>query len=133
MNKKLLKTISFASLSAIVIAAGVAFAFQNGKQEIQKLKASSYSTVLNNGNSPTLVAGEGTMVDSKKVTWEYSGAQDFASGHVSLQHEGYMGIASISSWGVLVLNLLLSIIPLQQVNYGCSNQSMEILGMKAKY
>lgn len=100
MKNKVLKIISLSSLGAMVVSIGAAFAVRESKKAIQKIKASTYSMVLDNSNSPTLVAGTGTMVDDKQVTWEYSGAQNFATGHVSLQHEGYMGITSTSSWGI---------------------------------
>ena len=46
------------------------------------------SIVLDESNSPTLSSGEGIMVDSKGVTWEYHNASDYNNGHVELNHEG---------------------------------------------
>ena len=58
------------------------------------------SIVLDESNSPTLSSGEGTMVDSKGVTWEYHNASDYESGHVELNHEGYVGVSQGSAYGI---------------------------------
>ena len=56
--------------------------------------------VLDNTNQPDLTNGSGTMTDEKGTIWEYYNADDYASGHVSLNHEGYVGISSTTPWGI---------------------------------
>lgn len=66
---------------------------------LSRSKASTYTTTLNNNNSPVLSNGEGTMTDDKNVTWEYHNASDLVNGHVSIGHQGYFGISASSDWG----------------------------------
>ena len=82
------------TLSAGVIA--IQFAYN---ADIVKTNANEVA-YLDSSNSPELTNGEGTMEDSKGVTWEYHNAADYASGHVSIGHEGYFGISSNSNYGV---------------------------------
>lgn len=93
---KLQKIIGGTLVSLSVGAIAIQFAFST---DILKTKANEVA-YLDANNSPELTNGEGTMEDSKGVTWEYHNAEDYASGHVSIGHEGYFGISSNSAWGL---------------------------------
>ena len=67
--------------------------------KLSRASSEPYTTTLNNSNSPTLSSGSGTMVDDKGVTWEYSGCANYASGHITLNHNGYCGVSSSSQYG----------------------------------
>lgn len=56
--------------------------------------------VLDSSNSPVLSSGSGTVTTEKGVIFEYHNALDYASGHVSLTHQGYFGVSSASPYGV---------------------------------
>ena len=74
--------------------------FFSSTHPITITKASDDKTmVLNSSNSPILSEGEGTMVDSHGVTWEYHEASNNVSGHVTLNHEGYCGVSQYSAYG----------------------------------
>ena len=80
-----------------LITAGALFV--GSKNTIRPLSAAS-PTTLNSSNSPTnLSDGSGSMIDDKQVKWEYYHAVDNPSGHISLQHQGYFGVASDTQWG----------------------------------
>ncbi len=70
-----------------------------GANNIRPSKASAHSLILNHGNAPTLVNHAGNKVDEHNVTWEYYNANDNASGHISLDHQGYFGVSSSTDWG----------------------------------
>ncbi len=73
---------------------------------LSRSKASTYTTTLNNNNSPVLSNGEGTMTDDKNVTWEYHNASNLVNGHVSIGHRGYFGISASSDWGYTAIEEL---------------------------
>ena len=79
-----------------VLAAGAIFVGSNNT--IRPSSAAS-PTTLNSSNRPTLSNGAGSMIDDKEVTWEYYHAVDNPTGHISLQHNGYVGVSSSSQWG----------------------------------
>lgn len=84
-----------ATVSAGVLASGSLGMF------LKRNANESYDPrVLDNTNQPDLNNGSGTMTDAKGTIWEYSNADDYASGHVSLNHEGYVGISSTTPWGI---------------------------------
>lgn len=58
-----------------------------------------FNTVLNHDNAPSLSGGAGTMMDDKDVIWEYSGCSSYASGHVTINKDGYFGISSTTGFG----------------------------------
>lgn len=89
----------FTICAAILPFMVVGTLFFTSSRFINRSKASNFSAVLNDSNSPTLTNGEGTRVDNKNVTWEYHNASDLADGHVSLGHQGYFGISSTTDWG----------------------------------
>lgn len=95
-NKKKIFIIAGLTLLPLVMAE---VAFISSNWSMKPSVAEQETFVLNNDNAPTLSAGEGTMVDEKNVTWEYHNASDNPSGHVTLNHKGYFGISSSSSWG----------------------------------
>ncbi len=66
---------------------------------IKPLKASPLQMSLTHDNAPLLNNHSGTMEDEKGVTWEYSNADDYANGHVSIGHQGYFGVSSTTNWG----------------------------------
>ena len=72
---------------------------------------------LNADNSPELLSNNtGTMVDENGVTWEYSNAEDYATGHVTINNGGYFGVSSSSSWGIAGIQSL-------RVDYTADTQS----------
>ena len=80
------------------VVAGSVFAAVN--KSIKLSKADTFSVVLNNSLQPTLDnTGAGTLLDNKGVTWEYYHAEDYASGHVSLDNGGYFGVSASSAFG----------------------------------
>ena len=90
------------AVAATCTSVGVVSSFvSNGIISLVRTNADTvYTITLNSSNSPTLSSGAGTMVDNKGVTWEYNNAANYASGHVTLNHEGYLGISSSSSYGI---------------------------------
>ena len=87
--------------TGILAFAGAIFCASPKNISFVRTKATNDSTIiLNSSNSPTLTNGEGTTQDQKNVTWEYHNASDYASGHVSLSHEGYFGVSQYSPYGV---------------------------------
>ena len=79
-----------------LIIAGAAFT----NSSFSITRATNSNVVLDSNNSPTLSSGAGTITDSKGVVWNYYNASDYASGHVSIGHQGYVSMASITStWG----------------------------------
>lgn len=60
--------------------------------------ASAHNITLNIDNSPDLSNGKGTQ-NINGVEWEYYNASDNETGHVSLGHQGYAGVASTTDWG----------------------------------
>ena len=85
------------SLTSIGVASS--FAMKGVISLVRTNADTVYTLTLNSNNSPTLSAGEGTKVDTKGVTWEYHNAADYNSGHVKLNHQGYMGVSSSTSYG----------------------------------
>ena len=61
--------------------------------------ADGFNTTLDHDNAPTLSGGSGTIIDDKDVTWEYSGCSSYASGHVTVNKDGYFGISSLTGFG----------------------------------
>ena len=92
-----------AAVLPLVVVGALFFAANNN---IRPSKASAYTMSLNNNNSPTLNAGEGTMLDEKGVTWEYRNASDLANGHVTIGHQGYFGVSSSSQYGYTAISEL---------------------------
>ena len=82
---------------APVLAIGILF--WNSNPLLNKSKASTYFVALDNSNSPTLDAGEGTMIDENNVIWEYNNAANNPNGHITLNHQGYFGVSSSSEYG----------------------------------
>ena len=94
MNKKALLIVSL--LFPPLIVAGAAFT----NSSFSITRATNSNVVLDSSNSPTLSSGAGTITDAKGVVWNYYNASDCASGHVSIGHQGYVSMASITStWG----------------------------------
>lgn len=94
MNKKALLIVSL--LFPPLIVAGAAFT----NSSFSITRATNSNVVLDSSNSPTLSSGAGTITDAKGVVWNYYNASDYASGHVSIGHQGYVSMASITStWG----------------------------------
>lgn len=79
---------------------GVIFVASHHENALFARANNAATIVLNSSNSPTLVDGEGTIQDSKGVTWEYHNAEDYNNGHVSLDHEGYFGVSENTAYGV---------------------------------
>ena len=95
----------FGTILMPMAVAGSIYAASNNPIKISK--ASTYSTVLNKDNAPTIEGGNATRVDDKNnVTWEYHNVQSYANGHVSLNHQGYFGISSTSSWGISLIKTI---------------------------
>lgn len=67
---------------------------------VRKAKASAYVATFDDQNSPTLSSGAATITDRRGIVWEYSGAADYANGHITLGHGGYFGIKSTSPYGL---------------------------------
>lgn len=91
-------------IGSVLLPATVAGAlFVGSTNSFQPLKADAYSVTLNNNIQPTLdSSGAGTLDIptnlGNDVTWEYSNAQDYASGHVALKNGGYFGVSSASTY-----------------------------------
>ena len=100
MKKSLLAKIAGVVLSTgIVVGTIGAVCATKGFNVFDRSVADANTLVLNSANSPVLTDGSATRVDDKNVTWEYSNASDYVSGHVTLNHQGYFGIASSSVYG----------------------------------
>ena len=84
-----------ATVSAGVLASGSLGLFlkRNANED-------GYVRTLDDTNQPALSSGAGTMTDEKGTIWEYHNADDYANGHISLNHEGYVGIKSNTPWGI---------------------------------
>lgn len=105
MKKNLLGKIAGALLGTCLLTSVVVVSINKTTLlNISPLKAEGYSITLDNSNSPVLSTGDGSMVDSKGVTWEYSNASDYNSGHISLNNEGYFGVSSITNWAYTGIN-----------------------------
>lgn len=65
---------------------------------VKLTRASAHNITLNINNSPDLNNGEGTQ-DINGVTWEYYNASENETGHVTIGHQGYAGVASTTDWG----------------------------------
>ena len=87
-----------------LVIAGAALLHSNNT--INPSKASQFNAYLNIDNAPELTAGEGAMTDEKGVRWEYHNASDYLSGHVSLNHQGYVGVSSSTQWGYTEIDSL---------------------------
>lgn len=100
MKKSLLAKIVGVILGTSIVASTIV-AVTTGKSlnSFNRSNADVNTIVLNSSNSPTLIDGSATRVDEKNVTWEYSDASDYASGHITLNHQGYFGISSSTDWG----------------------------------
>ena len=99
MNSKLIK-LTGGILSTVLAGSVVFVTLYQSSSQMTKSYASAYTDVLNVGNSPTLSAGSGTMVDSRGVQWEYYNAANLGGGHVQLNPNGYCGISANSDYGI---------------------------------
>lgn len=91
-------------ISTVLVPATVAGSIYFASSNSMKMsKASGYTLVLNNSNSPEISGGNATRVDNKNVTWEYHNVADFNDGHVTLNgssgNESYFGVSSSSEYG----------------------------------
>ena len=102
---KLKEKIVGAILGVALIGATTATIIQ-GNAGFKSTQASAFTTTLNHNNAPTLSNGEGTMVDEKGITWEYSNASNSSTGHVVLNAQSYVGISSSSSWGITAIDTI---------------------------
>ena len=101
------KTFYFtATMIQLLAMVGVVLAAPHQKSNFFARANNEATLILDNSNSPTLIAGEGTKVDSKGVTWEYHNASDYNQGHVALNHQGYFGVSSNSAYGVTGIDVL---------------------------
>lgn len=92
---KLITKIVGACLGVALIGSVGIVALNNS---VKLTHASAHNITLNIDNSPDLSNGEGTQ-DINGVKWEYYNASDNETGHVSLGHQGYAGVASTTDWG----------------------------------
>lgn len=98
MKKSVLVQILAAIAGPSLLVGAVYFATNN--LLVRKAKASAYVAHFDDRNSPTLSGGAATVTDSRGIVWEYSGATDYANGHITLGHGGYFGIKSTSPYGL---------------------------------
>lgn len=98
MNKKKVLLVSLAASSLAI--ASVAFLNVNDSSYFEAKSTGDKSILLDSSTKPSLSAGSGVLVDAKGVKWEYSNASSILDGHVKLGHQGYMGVASDSSYGI---------------------------------
>ena len=99
------KAIGLVVGTVLVPAAVVGSVFAASSKSLKPSKADAYSVTLNNTLQPTLNnAGDGTMADSKNITWEYHNAADYPSGHVYLNNGGYFGVSSSNSYGYTAIS-----------------------------
>ena len=110
---KLQKIVGGALLTLSVGVIAIQFAYST---TFVKTKANEVA-YLNADNSPELLSDNtGTMVDENGVTWEYNNAEDYATGHVTINNGGYFGVSSSSSWGIAGIQSL-------RVDYTADTQS----------
>ncbi len=81
-----------------ITAVGLSYVANNASN-FRLTKASAHTVVLDDSNAPSLSGTSGTMVDDKNVTWEYSNASVYDSGHITINPTGYFGISSSSVYG----------------------------------
>ena len=93
-----------AILGVAMLGATTAAVMQSNATYFSHAKASAYETTLNHNNAPTLSAGEGTIVDSRGITWEYHNASNSSDGHVVLGTDSYVGVSHNSSWGITAID-----------------------------
>ena len=100
MKKKNFKEIIGLILSITLVFGAIFVATSNELGRINDSRALGQTIVLNANNSPTISNHNATRVDEKNITWEYNNVESYASGHVTLNHQGYLGISSNTSWGI---------------------------------
>lgn len=84
-----------------IVGLAAFFGANEGLSLVRTSADASYTITLDNDNSPTLSSGgEGTMTDNKGVTWEYHNASDYNAGHITLNHQGYVGVSQNSQYGI---------------------------------
>lgn len=99
MKRSVLIQIIAAIAGPSLLVGAVYFATNNVL--LKKARASAYVATFNENNSPDLDAsGNATVTDHRGIIWEYSGAADYANGHIELGHGGYFGIKSTSPYGL---------------------------------
>lgn len=107
MKKFSLKaTLGISGLALLTIGVAVdsdVFNFSNLALRLSHASTPPSTITLNSSNSPTLSGGAGTMVDNKGVTWEYFHASDYNNGHVTLNAEGYVGVAANNSYAITAI------------------------------
>lgn len=106
MKKRFLFELTASLAGAMFLVCSIVAINNNHSSLINKLNAVGHTLTLGNNNSPVLSNGEGTVVDDKGVTWEYSNASDYSQGHIKLNHQGYFGISSTSQYGYTGINEL---------------------------
>ena len=100
ISLKAILAISGLSLLSVGVAVdGNIFNLSNLGLRLSRASGEPYTTTLNSSNSPTLSGGAATTVDTKGVTWEYSGCATYASGHVTINANGYFGVSSATTYG----------------------------------
>ena len=99
-GKRIALVIGLAVLPAMVMGT-ILFTSNN---VVKRSRATGPSIVLNNTQQPELTAGEGTLIDTKGVTWEYHNASSYPSGHVTLNDDSYVGVSSSSAYGITAIN-----------------------------
>ena len=95
-NKTIGFLLSLVTLGAVVFAA---IQTKGSFTMFNRLKADGYNVTLNKNNSPTITNGDGTYVDERGITWEYHNASNYASGHITLNADGYLGVSSSTAYG----------------------------------
>ena len=83
-----------------------------GAATVQSMPVLSYfsratntlNLTLSRNNSPALSGGDGIIVDSHGVTWEYHNASNYSAGHITLNNDSYVGISSNSIYGYTAIN-----------------------------
>ena len=110
MKKFSLKaTLGISGLALLVVGVAVdsdVFNFSN--LALRFSRALDYNITLNHGNAPTLSGGSGTMTDEHSVTWEYNNCASYASGHVTINKDGYFGISSSTGFGYTFVTSLVA-------------------------
>ena len=113
-------------IGSVLLPASVAGAlFFASTKTLSLSKADTYSITLNQSAQPTLdSSGAGTLdvetTNGNEITWEYSNAESYVSGHVSLKHQGYVGISSGSDFGITGISGL-------TVNFVSNNNELWLL------
>ncbi len=103
-KKKILLVFGTISLSAVAVCGLILGS--NNESLFSRAEQNDLVITLNSSNSPTLSSGSGSMVDAKGVKWEYSKASSLASGHVTLNNGGYMGVAADAAYGITGISSL---------------------------